>query len=249
MTFKRRARRSRRSSTIPRSRSRSRARPRRPSSTGCSSTTTSGAAIRRTGGPRSNASRCSARSRPKRTGCTSGTLVARATLRPGRDACELVGDRAAGERRPAHRGDRHRRLAEPRRKRGLRPRVRIDGRSRQRAARLRARGRRHGYPVWVGGRAVQVREIVAIADGWNSWGTAPDRVRASRARWYGRSRRTRAHVGRAGPPARRGCSRAGRAPAAVCRRRGDVDHHRSRSTRATPRTPRCSPTSRARLNA
>lgn len=27
------------------------------------------------------------------------------------------------------------------------------------------------YPVWVGGRATQVREIVAIADGWNSWGT------------------------------------------------------------------------------
>jgi alkanesulfonate monooxygenase SsuD/methylene tetrahydromethanopterin reductase-like flavin-dependent oxidoreductase (luciferase family) len=28
-----------------------------------------------------------------------------------------------------------------------------------------------GFPVWVGGRAAQVREIVAIADGWNSWGT------------------------------------------------------------------------------
>jgi len=27
------------------------------------------------------------------------------------------------------------------------------------------------YPVWVGGRAAQVRQIVAIADGWNSWGT------------------------------------------------------------------------------
>jgi len=27
------------------------------------------------------------------------------------------------------------------------------------------------YPVWVGGRAVQVREVVAVADGWNSWGT------------------------------------------------------------------------------
>jgi alkanesulfonate monooxygenase SsuD/methylene tetrahydromethanopterin reductase-like flavin-dependent oxidoreductase (luciferase family) len=32
----------------------------------------------------------------------------------------------------------------------------------------------HGYPVWVGGRAAQVREIVAVADGWNSWGTEPD---------------------------------------------------------------------------
>jgi alkanesulfonate monooxygenase SsuD/methylene tetrahydromethanopterin reductase-like flavin-dependent oxidoreductase (luciferase family) len=32
----------------------------------------------------------------------------------------------------------------------------------------------HGYPVWVGGRAAQVRQIVAIADGWNSWGTEPE---------------------------------------------------------------------------
>ena len=31
------------------------------------------------------------------------------------------------------------------------------------------------FPVWVGGRAAQVREVVAIADGWNSWGTEPAR--------------------------------------------------------------------------
>jgi alkanesulfonate monooxygenase SsuD/methylene tetrahydromethanopterin reductase-like flavin-dependent oxidoreductase (luciferase family) len=31
-----------------------------------------------------------------------------------------------------------------------------------------ARGR--GYPVWIGGRAAQVRELVALADGWNHWG-------------------------------------------------------------------------------
>jgi alkanesulfonate monooxygenase SsuD/methylene tetrahydromethanopterin reductase-like flavin-dependent oxidoreductase (luciferase family) len=30
------------------------------------------------------------------------------------------------------------------------------------------------YPVWVGGRAAQVRQIVAVADGWNSWGTEPE---------------------------------------------------------------------------
>jgi alkanesulfonate monooxygenase SsuD/methylene tetrahydromethanopterin reductase-like flavin-dependent oxidoreductase (luciferase family) len=30
-----------------------------------------------------------------------------------------------------------------------------------------------GYPVWVGGRAAQVREIVAVADGWNAWGGTP----------------------------------------------------------------------------
>ena len=29
----------------------------------------------------------------------------------------------------------------------------------------------NGYPVWVGGRAAQVREVVAVADGWNVWGT------------------------------------------------------------------------------
>ena len=31
------------------------------------------------------------------------------------------------------------------------------------------------FPVWVGGRAAQVREIVAIADGWNSWDSQPER--------------------------------------------------------------------------
>jgi alkanesulfonate monooxygenase SsuD/methylene tetrahydromethanopterin reductase-like flavin-dependent oxidoreductase (luciferase family) len=29
------------------------------------------------------------------------------------------------------------------------------------------------YPVWVGGRAAQVREIVPLADGWNVWGGSP----------------------------------------------------------------------------
>jgi len=31
--------------------------------------------------------------------------------------------------------------------------------------------RGQGFPVWIGGRAAQVREIVAVADGWNSWGS------------------------------------------------------------------------------
>jgi alkanesulfonate monooxygenase SsuD/methylene tetrahydromethanopterin reductase-like flavin-dependent oxidoreductase (luciferase family) len=30
-----------------------------------------------------------------------------------------------------------------------------------------------GIPVWVGGRAEQVRELVALADGWNGWGADP----------------------------------------------------------------------------
>jgi alkanesulfonate monooxygenase SsuD/methylene tetrahydromethanopterin reductase-like flavin-dependent oxidoreductase (luciferase family) len=32
-----------------------------------------------------------------------------------------------------------------------------------------------GFPVWVGGRAAQVREVVTVADGWNSWGSEVDR--------------------------------------------------------------------------
>jgi len=32
----------------------------------------------------------------------------------------------------------------------------------------------HGYPVWVGGRASQVRQIVAVADAWNAWGLDAD---------------------------------------------------------------------------
>ena len=31
-----------------------------------------------------------------------------------------------------------------------------------------------GFPVWVGGRSVPVREVVAVADGWNGWGDEPD---------------------------------------------------------------------------
>jgi alkanesulfonate monooxygenase SsuD/methylene tetrahydromethanopterin reductase-like flavin-dependent oxidoreductase (luciferase family) len=31
------------------------------------------------------------------------------------------------------------------------------------------------YPVWIGGHAAQVREIVTIADGWNRWGGTPER--------------------------------------------------------------------------
>jgi alkanesulfonate monooxygenase SsuD/methylene tetrahydromethanopterin reductase-like flavin-dependent oxidoreductase (luciferase family) len=38
------------------------------------------------------------------------------------------------------------------------------------------RATRHAaVPVWVGGRVAQIREIVAIADGWNDWGSDPGR--------------------------------------------------------------------------
>lgn len=33
----------------------------------------------------------------------------------------------------------------------------------------------HDYPVWIGGHAAQVREIVTLADGWNRWGGTPER--------------------------------------------------------------------------
>jgi alkanesulfonate monooxygenase SsuD/methylene tetrahydromethanopterin reductase-like flavin-dependent oxidoreductase (luciferase family) len=31
-----------------------------------------------------------------------------------------------------------------------------------------------GFPVWVGGKTAQVREVVTVADGWNGWGLDPD---------------------------------------------------------------------------
>jgi len=35
----------------------------------------------------------------------------------------------------------------------------------------------NGYPVWVGGHVAQVREIVAVADGWNFVGHRPRALR------------------------------------------------------------------------
>lgn len=34
--------------------------------------------------------------------------------------------------------------------------------------------RGHGFPVWVGGAAVNVGHVAAESDGWNRWGVAPD---------------------------------------------------------------------------
>ncbi len=34
------------------------------------------------------------------------------------------------------------------------------------------------YPVWVGGHVAQVREIVALADGWNGWGGSAEQFAA-----------------------------------------------------------------------
>jgi alkanesulfonate monooxygenase SsuD/methylene tetrahydromethanopterin reductase-like flavin-dependent oxidoreductase (luciferase family) len=40
------------------------------------------------------------------------------------------------------------------------------------------RGR--GFPIWVGGHVAQVRELVALADGWNEWGSDVDEFAAHR---------------------------------------------------------------------
>ena len=71
------------------------------------------------------------------------------------------------------------------------------------------------YPVWVGGRAAQVREIVALADGWNRWGGTPSEfARRRRARARGRARRDD-HVGRARADRRRRRGRRGQGGTAL----------------------------------
>ncbi len=60
-----------------------------------------------------------------------------------------------------------------------------------------ARG--HGFPVWAAGHAAQVREVVAVADGWNSWGAEPERFAAEVALGARGGPRGRDHVGGSGP--------------------------------------------------
>jgi alkanesulfonate monooxygenase SsuD/methylene tetrahydromethanopterin reductase-like flavin-dependent oxidoreductase (luciferase family) len=38
--------------------------------------------------------------------------------------------------------------------------------------------RGHGFPVWVGGEAVNVGHVAAESDGWNRWGVTPDEFAA-----------------------------------------------------------------------
>jgi alkanesulfonate monooxygenase SsuD/methylene tetrahydromethanopterin reductase-like flavin-dependent oxidoreductase (luciferase family) len=102
-----------------------------------------------------------------------GTMVARATLRPPAvlahsfDTAQRVsnGRVIAG----IGSGDRHSR--DENESFGLPFGTMADRVDALHAAVHAARGR--GYPVWVGGRAAQVRELVAVADGWNGWGMAP----------------------------------------------------------------------------
>jgi alkanesulfonate monooxygenase SsuD/methylene tetrahydromethanopterin reductase-like flavin-dependent oxidoreductase (luciferase family) len=110
-----------------------------------------------------------------------GTLVARATLRP---AATLANGFATAQRVSGGRliagigaGDSHSRAENEA--------FGLDfGTMSDRVGALHdaVRASRGGdYPVWVGGRAAQVREIVPLADGWNVWGgSAHDLARESR---------------------------------------------------------------------
>ena len=104
-----------------------------------------------------------------------GTLVARATLRPPATLANAFTtvQRVSGGRLLAAigAGDSHSRAENE--AFGLEFGSMVDRVDALHAAVRAAVG--NGFPVWVGGRAAQVRQVVAVADGWNSWGTEPSR--------------------------------------------------------------------------
>ncbi len=104
-----------------------------------------------------------------------GTLVARATLRPPATlaACFETAQRVSGGRLIAGIGAGDSQTRAENESFGLDFGTMIDRvAALHDAVRAASRG---DYPVWVGGRAAQVREIVTIADGWNRWGGTPER--------------------------------------------------------------------------
>jgi alkanesulfonate monooxygenase SsuD/methylene tetrahydromethanopterin reductase-like flavin-dependent oxidoreductase (luciferase family) len=104
-----------------------------------------------------------------------GTLVARATLRPPATLANAfaTADRVSGGRVIAAIGAGDSQSREETEAFGLEFGSMVDRVTALHDAVRAVAGL--GIPVWVGGRAAQVREIVAIADGWNSWGTEPER--------------------------------------------------------------------------
>jgi alkanesulfonate monooxygenase SsuD/methylene tetrahydromethanopterin reductase-like flavin-dependent oxidoreductase (luciferase family) len=106
-----------------------------------------------------------------------GTLVARATLRPAATLahCFNTVQRVSGGRLIAGigAGDRHSR--DENESYGLAFGTMADRVDALHDAVHASRG--NGYPVWVGGQAAQVRELVALADGWNAWGSGIDAFR------------------------------------------------------------------------
>ena len=104
-----------------------------------------------------------------------GTLVARATLRPAATLanCFLTAQRVSNGRLIAGIGAGD---SESRRENeafGLEFGTMIDRIGALHDSARAARG--NGYPVWIGGHAAQVRELVPVADGWNRWGGTPER--------------------------------------------------------------------------
>jgi alkanesulfonate monooxygenase SsuD/methylene tetrahydromethanopterin reductase-like flavin-dependent oxidoreductase (luciferase family) len=102
-----------------------------------------------------------------------GTLVARATLRPAATLANgfATAQRVSGGRLIAGIGTGDSQSRAENEAFGLEFGTMID---RVGALHDAVRASRGGdYPVWVGGRAAQVREIVALADGWNVWGANP----------------------------------------------------------------------------
>jgi alkanesulfonate monooxygenase SsuD/methylene tetrahydromethanopterin reductase-like flavin-dependent oxidoreductase (luciferase family) len=103
-----------------------------------------------------------------------GTLVARATLRPAATLanCFLTAQRVSGGRLIAGIGAGDSESRAENEAFGLEFGTMDD---RIGALHDAVRAARTGdYPVWVGGHAAQVREVVAVADGWNRWGGTPD---------------------------------------------------------------------------
>jgi alkanesulfonate monooxygenase SsuD/methylene tetrahydromethanopterin reductase-like flavin-dependent oxidoreductase (luciferase family) len=99
-----------------------------------------------------------------------GSLVARATLRPAATLahCFDAVQRVSGGRLIAGIGSGDHQSREENESYGLEFGTMADRIAALHDAVRRTHGR--GYPVWVGGKAAPVRELVALADGWNAWG-------------------------------------------------------------------------------
>jgi alkanesulfonate monooxygenase SsuD/methylene tetrahydromethanopterin reductase-like flavin-dependent oxidoreductase (luciferase family) len=102
-----------------------------------------------------------------------GTMVARATLRPAATLANafVTAQRVSGGRLLAGIGSGDAQSRAENEAYGLEFGTMADRISALHDAVRAATGK--GFPVWVGGRAAQVREVVAVADGWNSWGAEP----------------------------------------------------------------------------
>jgi alkanesulfonate monooxygenase SsuD/methylene tetrahydromethanopterin reductase-like flavin-dependent oxidoreductase (luciferase family) len=107
-----------------------------------------------------------------------GTLVARATLRPPATLanCFLTAQRVSGGRLIAAIGSGDSQSRAENEAFGLDFGTMVDRIGALHDAVRATHGR--DYPVWVGGRAEQVREIVMLADGWNGWGGTPEQFTA-----------------------------------------------------------------------